>query len=585
MKLIYSEHPKSIISFLIIALITSLTPPAIIALNKYTIDNISLIGSNPDIYKTVMLLLVATFVIQYFTAVLSNIDEYIFVVISQSVNFVLKKLLIEKQFKIPMEKYEESAFFDKLNLANNAISYSGVGVVSHTFEIGKSIVSLLGILGLLMTIHWTMPLALFLSTLPGIVVLFITKQQNYKMNVATSPASRQMEFTDKLFSTKNSLAEIKIFGLGDYLLNRWGLLFSDIRDHNLKIAKWEAKAKSVAVLFLQLSSFLVSLLLVHQISDGRLSIGDYVALIGAVTVVQGLFASAGGSVSAIYEVAIYNDALLEVLEHEVDDNEIKIGNRIDEINTIELEDISFKYPDEQNFAIENVNLIIKKGKSVSIVGYNGSGKSTLVKCLTGLYNVTSGRILINDVDYKDIAKSSLFERISIVMQDFYKYKYTVRENIGFGNLENLKKDEKLNQLLQDVDLLERINKTQMGIDSYLTKEMPYGVDLSGGEWQRIAIARAQFKNADLVILDEPTAAIDPISEVSIFKLFKDVSKNKTSITISHRLGPTKFSDRIIVMDKGRIVEDGHFDELISSKGLFFEMYQAQADWYREEVKI
>jgi len=159
-------------------------------------------------------------------------------------------------------------------------------------------------------------------------------------------------------------------------------------------------------------------------------VGDYVALIGAVTVVQGLFASAGGSVGAIYEVAIYNDALLEILEHEVEDNEDEIGIKIEEIDTIDFENVSFKYPDEQNLAIENVNLKIKKGESVSVVGYNGSGKSTLVKCFTGLYTISSGRIFRNGKNHRNIAKSSLFKRISIVMQDFYRYKYTVKRKCG-----------------------------------------------------------------------------------------------------------------------------------------------------------
>ncbi|WP_214701448.1 ABC transporter ATP-binding protein [Exiguobacterium sp. s57] len=582
LKLIISEHPKSFVLYFVIALLTSIIPPILIALNKYTMDSISKIGSDELILNTVLILLGITFAVQYTSAVLTNVDEYIFVRISQTVNFVLKRLLIKKQVEVPMEKYEESKFFDNLNLANSAISRNGIMVVDNTFGIGKNLLSLLGIFGLLMSIHWSMPIALFLSTLPGIIVIFITKQRSYKMNMTTSPASRELDFTDKLFSTKNALTEIKIFGLGDYLLDKWSNLYGEIQSHTLKLAGWEAKAKSFAVLFLQLSSMLVSVLLVNQISKGTLSIGDYVALLGAVTTVQGLFGSAGGNLGSIYEAAIFNNALLDVLEYKVKN----IGSDkkdIKEINSIQLKNVSFKYPEEDRFAIRNVNLSINKGESISIVGYNGSGKSTLIKCLTGLYNVSSGEITVNGIKYDDVSEKSLFKKISIVFQDFYKYKYSIQENVGFGNVQNIDDENELHRLLSDVELSERLRDTKHSLQTYLTKELPYGIDLSGGEWQRIAIARARFKDADLFILDEPTAAIDPISEVKVFKLFQEISSSHTSITISHRLGPTKFADRIIVMDDGAIVEEGSFDELIALRGFFYEMYEAQAEWYKEEM--
>nr|WGD63212.1 hypothetical protein P5648_04095 [Bacillus subtilis] len=248
LKLIYKEHPKSLIFFFLFSLLSALISPSLITLNKYTIDSITEIKSNPDILKNVILLLIITFLLQYLSAVLDNLDIYIFTRITQTVNYVLKKITIEKLIKIPLEKFENNRFFDTINLANTAISGNGVKVISSVIGIITNLVSLIGIFGILLSIHWSMPIALFLSTLPGIILIFIAKSKNYKMNVNTSPIERELGFTDSLFINKSSIKEIKIYNLGTYLINRWSGLYKRIQKQNLDLAGWEARTKSLAKL-------------------------------------------------------------------------------------------------------------------------------------------------------------------------------------------------------------------------------------------------------------------------------------------------------------------------------------------------
>lgn len=585
LKLIYKEHPKSLIFFFLFSLLSALISPSLITLNKYTIDSITEIKSNPDILKNVILLLIITFLLQYLSAVLDNLDIYIFTRITQTVNYVLKKITIEKLIKIPLEKFENNRFFDTINLANTAISGNGVKVISSVIGIITNLVSLIGIFGILLSIHWSMPIALFLSTLPGIILIFIAKSKNYKMNVNTSPIERELGFTDSLFINKSSIKEIKIYNLGTYLINRWSGLYKRIQKQSLDLAGWEARTKSLAAVFLQITSLGVSLLLINQISHNVLSIGDYVALLGAVTTVQILFSSIGGNLGSIFETAIFNNALMELLEYEVKNETGYEKVRVEEVEGLRLENVSFSYPGTDTMVLDNICMEINKGENISIVGYNGSGKTTLIKCLIGLYEVNQGDVYINEINLKEINKESFYQRVSAIFQDFFKYKYSVRENVAFGDLEKLQNDKEIYRLLENVGLSEKIKNFESKLETYLTREIPDGSDLSGGEWQRIAIARGFLKDCDLIILDEPTAAVDPIMELEIFELFNSLSKNKTTLTISHRLGPTKFSDRIIVMDKGRIVEEGSFHSLMEQKGLYYQMYQSQSNWYKEENKL
>ncbi|MGY3312020.1 ATP-binding cassette subfamily B protein [Peribacillus simplex] len=587
LKFIYKEHPKSFMLFFILSIIASAIPPLLIIINKNTIDTISVIHNNPEKVKVAILLLFLTFIMQYFATVLDNIEIYIFSRISQTVNFVLKKMMLSKLINMRLEEYEDSSFFDIINLANTAISGNGIKVISSTVGIVKSVISLIGILGILLSIHWTMPLALFLSTLPGIIIIFIVKTKNYNMSVKTSTKQRELSFTDSLFINKSSIKEIKINNLGVYLIKKWSVIFKHIQKENLDIELWEAKTKSLAALILQLSSLGVSILLVNQITHTNLTIGDYVALLGAVTTVQVLFSTIGANLGSIFETAIFNNALIKILNYNVEKKTIPVDelSNIKNIESISLENVSFLYPKTNETAIDRISLNIKKGENISIVGYNGSGKTTLIKCLLGLYDVSQGSVKINGLDMKKINKENLYKKVSVIFQDFFKYKYSVRENLGFGDLEKLNNDKELENILKDVGLHEKVNKFEQGLETYLTREIPEGSDLSGGEWQRIAIARGFLKDSDLIILDEPTAAVDPITELRIFEIFNILSKGKTTITISHRLGPTKFSDRIIVMENGKIKEEGNYKQLMEEKGLYYRMYLSQSNWYNKEKDV
>ena len=233
--------------------------------------------------------------------------------------------------------------------------------------------------------------------------------------------------------------------------------------------------------------------------------------------------------------------------------------------------------------LHNINLKIRRGEKISIVGHNGSGKTTLAHGLLGLYEWDSGEMYINEEKIERFNVSSYFEKSAAIFQDFTRYRFSIRENLAFGDLAVLNNDEILYSILEKVNFTEKVQNLSRNLETHLTKEVENGLELSGGEWQKIAIARAFLKDAELIVLDEPTSALDPITEMKVFELFHELSRNKTTITISHRIGPTRLSDRILVMEHGQIVEEGSFEELMENKGLYYEMYQVQAKYYEEPV--
>lgn len=257
-----------------------------------------------------------------------------------------------------------------------------------------------------------------------------------------------------------------------------------------------------------------------------------------------------------------------------------MAGKVDYSNGIDISDVSFQYPGNKKNSIENISLHIEKDEIIAIVGENGAGKTTLVRIIAGILPPTEGTVLVNGVSISDYSKESRYKHVTGVVQKFGKYKMTLKDNVHLSAPKKMIDEEKVKSVLYDMDfnLEDNAEKLKKGIDTMLSREFG-GIDLSGGEWQRIALARANYKESKLIILDEPTSAIDPMEESFVYHKFKDIAKNKTAIIVTHRLGVTQIADRIIVLDNGKIVEVGTHEQLIKLSGKYSEMFKAQAKWY------
>jgi ABC-type multidrug transport system fused ATPase/permease subunit len=318
--------------------------------------------------------------------------------------------------------------------------------------------------------------------------------------------------------------------------------------------------------------------IISLIKKSSLTIGGYVTLIQAIQQIQSYLNTATFNATNIMQQSLYLNDYFEFMnftEDKVDLSTVENKNFPNSLSReISFKQVNFSYNNSKK-VIDNITLNINAGEKVAIVGENGSGKTTLIKCLLGLYEISSGDILFDGVSIKSINKKDLTENVTALFQDFQKYSYTVKENIAFGNINSMDNMELIskNAKLTGADII--INKLDQGYNTYLNRDLYNGEDLSGGQWQKIALSRAMIRNSQIIILDEPTSALDPFSENKIYEQFNSLTSDKTVIYISHRMSTTRFADRILVLKDGKIIEDGSFEKLMSKQGEFFQMYQIQ----------
>lgn len=344
--------------------------------------------------------------------------------------------------------------------------------------------------------------------------------------------------------------------------------------------KWFIRAKLSGIITSLLCSIII-LILIFPVKTGYLSIGLFISIVNnIISLIQNLSWQLPEAADSLAKNKEYLKDLSSLLN--LDGNKeylAKPSSSLFNLETIEFKNVSFKYPGTSNYILNNINFKIVAGKHYAFVGSNGCGKTTITKLLTGLYDNFKGKILINGITLKNYSKNEIKSLFSVVYQDFAKYSISFKDNILVGNINNYDIDN-LYDALDLLDLNNLANNLQNDLDSNLGKIHQKGVDLSGGEWQRIAMARSIINNSSIKILDEPTATIDPLEETRLYKKFKEISKGKTSIIVTHRVGSAKIADKIIVLERGQIIQIGTHYDLINKNGKYKDMFEAQSKWYK-----
>ncbi len=388
-----------------------------------------------------------------------------------------------------------------------------------------------------------------------------------------------------LGTSRETAAELRLFGLGSYFLKKWKSLSDQLIDELADARKRIAFLRGRGDLILIVLLAIMIIGIVSAGMKGTITVGALVAFLYMIDRFE----------NAIYGVAGHGEMLSEFyynLQHvpqflQSGREEITTGYEAPQFikKGIVFENVSFSYPGSSRQSLENIDLHIEPGERIAVVGENGAGKSTLALLLLGLYQPTEGRILIDGVDLEEFNPASWRRKGAAVFQNFVKYQLSAKENITFGNVSAVKSGEKLKQVAKRSGIDDVLSQLPYGYETLLGKEYEKSKDLSSGEWQKVAITRAYFKEADILVLDEPTASLDAQSEYEIYSQFSQVSEGKTTMLISHRLGSARLADRIILLHDGQLVETGSHEELIVQSGQYAKMYHSQAEWYqRGEVE-
>ncbi len=485
-------------------------------------------------------------------------------------NGYMYSLYHERINKLDLIDYEDVENFDNIKKASmgNEEAPNGIRVIVQILFLYIPFIFITSLY--LINIKPMLVFAIVLIFIPVLISEIISINKNYNFVDKIANKRRRTEYFENCIVSKEDFKETLINGSFNYFFNlfvdsnkKFSKAFVDVKSKILKFAIVMRVINTLGYIF-------VLTLLVYYLYNGSISVGQFAAIYYSIEKITSMLKNLIAMIGEALEGISTTSFLVRFLNEE---KEIGKEENLSKISDIELRDISFKYPNSKEKSLSNINLTIKAGTSLAIVGENGSGKSTLTKIIMGLYNPTEGVVQYGSENIAKYTNTFKFSNISAVFQNFIKYKLSAEDNIRISNILSQDSIEnsssKINLSFDDL----KINN-----ETILSREFG-GQELSGGEWQRIAIARGLYRPHDLIVLDEPTAAIDPIEEANVFSTFKKLSDNKTSIFVTHRLGSTQIADKIIVMENGRIVEEGTNQELIDLKGKYFYLLESQAKWY------
>lgn len=499
--------------------------------------------------------------------------------------------------EIPLERFEDPSLHDKLQRVRRGVSGRMLFALQLFWESVSCVVTAVALLAYLIEFHWLIPLLLVVGTTPGALIRRKGLLEHYLLDRAQTSEQRRLETYRKLLTDRANAAEIRLFGLGPHFLSKVDELWSKLRRERLRLIAREAGrdllTDTTNALVLA-TAFLVGIWL---FLNGRAGLDAFAAVVYAVERFQASYWNAIWNLTlAYYRDMPYVRDYFEIVDASSTDG-LKEKSGLVESGRfkrrpptlregIAFENVSFNYPGSDKYALREINAVIRPGERIALVGENGAGKSTFAKLLMGLYRPTRGRILVDGVDLSEIPQAEWHRRVSAVFQNFIRYQATVRENILFGSIDQRNDVIALERAARQSSVASLSQKLPAGLDTPLGKEFHNGADLSLGQWQKLAIARAYFRKAELLILDEPVSALDPESEKDVYRQFMSQAEtNTTLVMISHRLASCRMADRILVFHQGRIIEEGSHDELMRKGGEYAQLFELQAHWYRDEGPI
>lgn len=494
--------------------------------------------------------------------------------------FVKHNALIHKLHarvvSMPLIRFEDSEFHNEIWRAKMVVY--NFGLVNYFYGFTDFIPNIVRFVGTICVIASFdvrfIPLAV-LSVVPTFISKWVYNRELYRMRHEQTPLARRRDYLWDVLTGKDTVKELRTMQTEDYIKDKWTIARDEVLEQEFA---FDMKSTNVFLFcdIFRLFGFAASIALaVYFASAGIITVGQFAACISAFGGLQAMTETIVGMVADQKMKADFVGDFYDFFDNATETEGDKPFHKFE--NEIAVRNVCFAYPANEKEVLHDVSFTIKKGERVVIVGENGSGKTTLSKLIAGVYDPDSGEVAYDGESTKAFERASFYHHFSVISQDFVKYQLTMRENIGMSTPNQIHNDEKLLQSAKAANI-EQIVRRVGGLDTQLGREFG-GVELSGGEWQKISIARGLNKDADIIILDEPTSALDPLVEYDILKKFVDLTEGKTSVIISHRVGLCRFADRIIVMQGGRVVGDGTHEELLGNNAEYGRIWNEQAKWY------
>jgi ATP-binding cassette, subfamily B, bacterial len=584
-SLVWDSAPGWTSAQAVIIIVQGFLPLASLYLMKLIVDAVTAGAASADKQATIAhisILIVLAGAVAILTAICSSAANIASAHQSALVSDHVQSILHAKSVQADLEYYETSGYYDTFHRAQMEAQNRPTRIVNGLVQVARSALSLAAIAALLLSLSWVLGAVMVIAAVPGAIVRRKTADQMFKWQKACTSKQRRAWYLHALLTGDVHAKEIRLFDLGSIFMDQYRDLRWQIRQERLNIIyhrsliELGAQAISIVGVFGSLAY------IAYQAVLGSITLGSMVMYFGAFQQGQSYLNSLMSGIAGLYEDNLFISDLFEFLNLESKvkepDNPQPVPRPIKD--GIAFENVSFRYTGAPSLALEGVSFKVKSGQIVALVGENGSGKTTLTKLLCRLYDPESGRITVDGIDIKNFLTSDLRKEISVIFQDYARYNLTARQNIWLGDVECDIDDDKIITSSQNAGADDMISQLEYGYETTLGKRFEEGVDLSIGEWQKVALARAFLRDSQIIVMDEPTSALDARAEEEVFAKFRELSSGRTAIIISHRLSAVRTADYIFFLEDGRVSESGTHDQLIALDGGYAKLFEMQASHYR-----
>ena len=596
-RLVWEAAPAMLVALAALCVLDGIVPIVGAYISKDLLNAVAaLIGSKSsgslvdNLFTTMrpaLFLLLAYFIYTFIKKILLRLNTVVTGISGELVTNHIKEKIIIKAGSVDLSSFDRPEFYEKLENANREAGMRPLHILNATFNLISAMISTVSFIVVLAALSPWAPVLIICAAVPGAAVNYIYRNRNFHYMRRHSKERREMNYYTALLTDKDMAKEIKVMGLGDTLVGKYRTVFGKYYKGIRRLIIREGADQIAVGLVSTAVSCLLFAYVAYNVIFGDGQIGDYSLYTGALTSITGYVSLLMNSTSSIYEGTLFINNMMEFMDERAEVVPTLAEPRVPEkssAHTLELQNVSFRYPGTDKNVIENLNLTIRTPETVVLVGLNGAGKTTLIKLLMRLYDPTEGRILLDGHDIREYDVSALYDLFGIIFQDFGKYAESAAENIRFGDVDREYTEEEIVSAALHADADGFIRELPDGYGTHLTRMFEEdGVELSGGQWQKLSVARAFYKRSDILILDEPTASLDAMAERAVFDRFSELSEDKLAIFVSHRLSSATAADKIVVLSDGRLVELGTHKELMERGGEYCKLFTTQADRYRLDV--
>lgn len=592
-RLVWQTGPWILFVLMLISLVSGILPVVSSLISKDVLNELQVVVSSVvtdrsfEAFKQtpILFLLIFTFVCRILTRLVARVETAVSRISGELVVKRVKIGIMEKAKEIDLASFDQPEFFEKLENANREAGNRPIIILTSTFSVVSTLISLVSYILVLSAELPFATVVIVLLSIPSAVVSFVYRRRNFKYMRFHSRERREMNYYSDIMVNKDLVKEVRMFDLGDFFIEKYRKVFDKYFKGLCRLILGEGGWSMVFSLVSAVVNCIFYVIIAMAVFEGRYMIGDFSLYTSSLVAIATHVTTLISTSASIYEGTLFIDNLIFFMSEERKVKaispvpaEVKRG-----AHTIEFRDVSFSYPGSDRKVLKHVNLTFCPGETVVLVGLNGAGKTTLLKLLTRLYDPTEGQILLDGVDLKEYDPCELYHIFGIIFQDFGKYACTISENIMFGEISEGMNEEKIRQSAHSANADDYIERLPEGYETPLMRIFERsGLELSIGQWQKLAIARAFYSNSDILILDEPTASLDAIAEQEIYDQFDRLRHDKTTIFVSHRLSSATVASKIVVLEYGEVIEEGNHRELMEKKGRYYELFTTQAKHYIED---